>query len=173
MSKAKPTPPASSRPGARKWPAEPKKPRVGTRAAQDAKRATAKDRFLYAYAEHATVLAAARVVNIGRRTHYRWLESDAEYAKRFEEAEASATDALEGEARRRAIGVEEPVFGSLGYKKGSGVVGHIRKYSDTLLIFLLKAKRPEQFRDRYEVTGKDGAPMTFTLQLDTHERPDA
>ena len=63
---------------------------------------------------------------------------------------------LEAEARRRAaIGVDEPVF----YK--GKVVGHIRKYSDNLLMFLLKAHWPEKFRDNYGVehSGPSGGPV--------------
>ena len=65
---------------------------------------------------------------------------------------------LEAEARRRAaIGVDEPVF----YK--GEVVGHIRKYSDTLLMFLLKAHWPEKFRENVSidqrVSGRDGGPV--------------
>ena len=52
-------------------------------------------------------------------------------------------DELEAEARRRAVqGVRQPVF-----HQGK-VVGHIRKYSDLLLIFLLKHRRPEIFADK-------------------------
>ena len=58
-------------------------------------------------------------------------------------------DALEQEARRRALeGVEEPVF-----CRGERV-GVIRRYSDALLILLLKAKRPEQFRDVVDLSGR-------------------
>ena len=46
------------------------------------------------------------------------------------------------EARRRAVtGIDKPVF-----FKGE-VVGSITKYSDSLLMFLLKAHRPQKFRD--------------------------
>ena len=38
------------------------------------------------------------------------------------------------------------------YYKGE-VVGTIRKYSDTLLIFLLKGALPEVYRERYEISG--------------------
>ena len=60
------------------------------------------------------------------------------------------------EARRRALtGVEEPV-----YYKGEAV-DRTAKYSDTLLIFLLKAHRPEKFRDNVsaEHSCKDGGPI--------------
>ena len=69
-----------------------------------------------------------------------------------------ARELLEAEARRRAaMGVEEPVF----YK--GQVVGHIRKYSDNLLMFLLKAHWPEKFRENLSidqrVSGSDGGPV--------------
>ena len=37
---------------------------------------------------------------------------------------------------------ERPVF------QGKQLVGHIRDYSDTHLIFMLKARRPEKYRER-------------------------
>ena len=60
------------------------------------------------------------------------------------------------EARRRALtGVEQPV-----YYKGEAV-GRIAKYSDTLLIFLLKAHWPKKSRDNVsaEHSGKDNGPI--------------
>ena len=61
---------------------------------------------------------------------------------------------LEDEARRRALqGVEKPVF------REGRQVGTVTEYSDTLLIFLLKARRPEKFRDRarFEALNKKSA----------------
>ncbi len=45
-------------------------------------------------------------------------------------------------------GVEEPV----GWYKGVPG-GTVRRYSDVLLMFLLKALRPEKYRERVEVRG--------------------
>ena len=57
--------------------------------------------------------------------------------------------------RRRAVeGVEEPV----GWYKGEAG-GVVRKYSDTLLIFLLKGRKPEMYRERYEHSGPGGRPV--------------
>ena len=76
-------------------------------------------------------------------------EQDPEYAGKFSDVNEEATDALEQEARRRALeGIEEPVF-----YKGERV-GSIRKFSDQLLMLLLMAKRPNQFRERVDVTSK-------------------
>src|SRR5574337_1699712 len=66
------------------------------------------------------------------------------------------TDSLEDEAVRRAHeGTLKPVY------QGGKKVGTIREYSDTLLIFMLKARRPERFKERLaaEHTGKGGTPI--------------
>lgn len=108
------------------------------------------DAFLKEFKICATVTHAAKLANIGRQTHYDWLRKDEEYQAAFAEAEVAATDALISEARRRAIqGVEEPIL----YK--GEVVKTIKKYSDTLLIFLLKGALPEVYRERYELRGGD------------------
>jgi hypothetical protein len=48
--------------------------------------------------------------------------------------------------RRCKDGVEEPRF----YE--GEVCGHVRKYSDTLAIFLLQARRPEKYSDKVTPT---------------------
>lgn len=109
--------------------------------------------MLAAYAELGNVSKAAEAAEIGRTTHYDWLDADPEYKARFQEAHRLATERLEEEARRRAVdGWVEPVF-----YKGERV-GGIRKYSDTLLIFLLKGNNPEKFRERVEHSGVVGMP---------------
>ncbi|MCR4375697.1 MAG: hypothetical protein NUW22_12690 [Acidobacteria bacterium] len=123
--------------------------------------------FLAAYAKTGNISIAANIAGCSRRDHYRWIKDPA-YARTFDDATKEAIDRLEAEARRRATqGVEEPVFGKLpGKDTGTGQVGVIRKYSDTLLIFLLKGANPEKYRERYEHSGPSGAPLTFTLKLD-------
>ena len=69
-----------------------------------------------------------------------------DFAAQWDEALEEGTDLLEAEARRRAVtGINKPVF----YK--GEVVGSIPKYSDRLLIFLLKAHRPQMFGDGVKV----------------------
>jgi hypothetical protein len=43
------------------------------------------------------------------------------------------------------VGVERPVY------QGKDLVGTIREFSDSLLMFGLKAKRPEVYRERRDV----------------------
>lgn len=58
-------------------------------------------------------------------------------------AREEACDTLEAEAMRRAVqGFEQPV-----YHKGVKC-GTVRKYSDALLMFLLKSARAFKFADR-------------------------
>lgn len=114
--------------------------------------------FLAAFAETGNVSKAAEIAEIHRSMHYHWLGHDANYVTAFAAAEDEAADRLETEARRRAVeGVEEPVF----YKGEE--CGTVRKYSDTLLIFLLNGAKPEKYKQRVasELTGKDGKPIQF------------
>lgn len=112
--------------------------------------------FLAALSETCNVGRACRAVDISRYTAYKWRKSDQEFAEAWDEAMRVGVIALEDEAHRRAMeGTEEPVFHS-GQQCGT-----IRKYSDTLAIFLLKAHNPTKYRDnqRLELTGADGGPV--------------
>ena len=107
--------------------------------------------FLAELAERGNVSEACAAADIGRTTAYEWRADDATFAAEWDAALDQAADLMEREAYRRAVeGVDEPVYGSLGNNMGTGEVGTIRKYSDTLLIFLLKGARPEKFRERTE-----------------------
>jgi hypothetical protein len=108
--------------------------------------------FLAVFAESGNVRLACEAAHIERSTAYRLRSSDVDFAAEWEQAQEQAADLLEQEARRRAHdGWDEPVFGSLGQGQGSGEIGTVRKYSDTLLIFLLKGVRPEKYRERADV----------------------
>jgi hypothetical protein len=105
--------------------------------------------FLAAYRETGNVRLACTAAQIGRSSHYRWHAEDHDYEVAFEQAKKDAVDVLEAEARRRAVeGWEEPV----GWYKGQPG-GTVRRYSDTLLIFLLKGAAPQKYRERMEVSG--------------------
>ena len=115
-----------------------------------------KDRFLDCLIKNANVSKSCEQSGVSRRSIYEWRHLDDAFAAAWDEAVELGTDALEDEAIRRGHeGVEEPVY------QGGVLVGHIRKYSDTLLIFMLKARRPEKFKDRIstELTGKAGGPI--------------
>ena len=96
--------------------------------------------FLRTFPKCGTIARTAKCVGINRKTHYHWRNRSAEYATKFDALRTEFLDRLEAEAIRRARdGWLEPVF----YR--GEVVGHTRKYSDTLMIFMLKALRPEKY----------------------------
>ena len=78
---------------------------------------------------------SAHVSGVGRATLYRWRDADPEFAAAWEESVDTGTEVLEKVAMKRAV-----------------------DGSDTLLIFLLKSRRPEIYRDRaqFEHVGKNG-----------------
>ncbi len=109
--------------------------------------------FLDGLSAGLSVTGACEQAVIGRRTVYEWREQDPDFAANWDAALEAGTDILEDEARRRAVeGVEEPVF----YQ--GKPVGQVRKYSDVLLIFLLKGRRPEKFKDRVAHGGDETGP---------------
>jgi hypothetical protein len=100
--------------------------------------------FLTALAEVGNVKEAAKLAGIHRTTAFRAKNADPQFAKKWAEAEQEAADLLEKEAWRRATeGTDEPVF----YKGDQ--CGSIKRYSDNLLMFLLRGARPEKYRERF------------------------
>lgn len=102
--------------------------------------------------EGMTIRDAADRVGVSCTTLYKTRGEDVEFAAAWDVAYDQGTTVLEAEAQRRAVqGVTEPVF-----NKGV-IVGHVQKYSDLLLIFLLKARAPQRFRDNVDMTNSDGS----------------
>ena len=99
-----------------------------------------KHALLVAYAKCGRITEASRAAKVLWRNHYNWIRDDPVYAAAFAEAKGLAVERLEDEAYRRA---------EMG--------------SDTLLIFLLKGAMPAKYRERYEHTGADGAPLQIVL----------
>jgi hypothetical protein len=122
--------------------------------------------FLAAYSECGIVKAAAKAAGISRELHYEWLMLDPAYVELFGKANEMAGDALEDEARRRAhLGTREVVLYQGDVVMVDGKPLYKRKYSDTLMLAMLKAHRPERFKDKTEVTGKDGAPIEIAIKF--------
>lgn len=119
--------------------------------------------FLAAFRDTGNVRLSCDAARVDRATAYARRQTHPGFAAAWDAAREDAADRLEEEARRRAYdGVDEPVFGSLGAGSGSGEVGTVRKYSDTLLIFLLKGARPEKYREhhRHEHVGSVRLELT-------------
>lgn len=131
--------------------------------------------FLETLQATGNVSGSARAAGIDRTTAYEHRGRHPDFASRWEAAVEEATDGLETEARRRAVeGVEKPVY------QGGELVGTVQEYSDTLLLALLKAHRPDKFRDKFQgaiqvgglpgappvkVEGKDADPAVFAAEV--------
>ena len=112
------------------------------------------DAFFAALAAGLTVSAACGAAGYKRRRVYQWRADDEEFADRFREADEEAVDRMEAEADRRAVdGVDKPVF----YR--GQLCGSVREFSDTLLMFRLKAKRPDRYRENSKVEHTGGVKV--------------
>lgn len=106
-----------------------------------------------------TVKDAAARAGISRTNVYIASDKDDEFAAAMRRAHDEGADQLEAEARRRAVeGVTRKKFDKgvpiIDPQTGEQYIE--REYSDTLLIFLLKGRRPDIFGERvkHEHTGK-------------------
>lgn len=109
-------------------------------------KAAAQAAFLSAYSDGLSIQDACLKAGIGRTTFYTWKENDMRFRSAFSDAMERSVDVMEEEAKRRAVrGVLKPV-----YYNGK-IVGSIREYSDTLLIFLMKGRRPDVFKERANI----------------------
>ena len=117
--------------------------------------------FLAALRETGNVSAAARRAGTCRSVCYGWRRRDRGFATAWADALEEAADRLEMEAFRRAVdGVGEDRF------FGGHVVGEVTRYSDALLMFLLRARRPQRFGPRPE----SGSGMTGPDETENDER---
>lgn len=97
-----------------------------------------------------SIEAACKSEKIGRQSYYDWRHDDPVFAAAADAAIESGTDYLEDIARKRAVAAEDG--------------------SDTLLIFLLKARRPTKYRERSDINVTGAISSTVTVVFS--ERPD-
>jgi hypothetical protein len=108
---------------------------------RDAKTPEAEDKVLRQLALGKSIGAACKSARVSRQTYYNWCEADANFARRADDAIEDGTDAIEDNALNQA-------------KHGA----------QTLMVLILKARRPEKYRDRFEaqVSGPGGGPIQIT-----------
>lgn len=113
---------------------------------------------LKALAEGRSRRYACDAVKIGRSTFNHWMDRDPIFKQNVADAEQRGTEFLEDEARRRAVeGTDKPVY------QGGELVGHIREYSDQLLMFTLRGRAPHKYsKQALEVSGPNGRPIETT-----------
>ncbi len=112
--------------------------------------------FLRAYAKHGIISDGTQSAGITYRTFYGWRKNDEVFHEDCKTAESMANDLMEREARRRAIeGFDRPVI----YQ--GEVTETYTDYSDSLLTTLLKGNRPEKYKERTQLSGSVGRPLTL------------
>lgn len=105
--------------------------------------------FLAALEDTHLVTESCKRAGVGRSTVYQRRDHDAEFAQAWADVEERSTEILEQIAVRRAA-----------------------NGSDTLLIFLLKARRPSVYREQHRIehVGRDGGPIGVKVDLDKEGR---
>lgn len=115
----------------------------------DAQSTHLKSKFLERFRKEGNISHAAKGV-CRREIVYQWKKDDPEFAAAYAEAEIEATEVLEKEATRRAVKGVKKTKGV--YYEGRQIATEVTtEYSDTLLIFLLKARAPEKYRERVDL----------------------
>jgi hypothetical protein len=120
-------------------------PQLCTNTVQDVDSAVRSDKeflFLNLLSEGVSVCEACERAGIPRRSVYARRNADKSFADQWDECLRMAADTLEGEADRRGRdGWSEHV-----YYRGQ-IVGQRKRYSDRMLMFRLKALKPERYKD--------------------------
>lgn len=109
-----------------------------------------KVRFLDTLARTGNLPVAIDAAGVSRHRLNVLRKDDAEFAELWDDAIEAGLERLEGEAMRRALeGIEQSV-----YYHGKQI-DTARRYSDRLLIFLLKTLHPERYGDKVTMEADD------------------
>ena len=110
---------------------------------------TAKEKFITALEEGASIGGAAKKARSSRSAVYRWRDDDEDFAVRWNEAVETGTDRLEDVAFDRAV-----------------------EKSDKLLLALLKARRPDKYHDFSKVAHTHKITEIELIAPDEDSSPD-
>lgn len=127
-------------------------------------------RFLDGLRECANVRMACELAGIERTTAYKARKRDADFAAAWEQVIQDAIDSLEQEAWRRArqgVTRVEPIM----YQGVQVAEKIITEYSDNLITFLLKANRPDKYREQVKVIAATDVDKTIDEAAKNHGLP--
>ena len=138
--------------------------RDGADGGQAAPCRTARQRFLLTLSKPGHTSKACQTSGLTRRQVTTLREDDAAFGRAYDDAMNEAVDLLEAEAWRRALrGTTQPIS-----RAGQPVV--TRRYSDPLLMMLLRGCRPEKFRMQGK-TSMPADPMIGIREIATDNDP--
>lgn len=118
-------------------------------------------RFLAVIRITGNVSYACAQIKVSRKRMYELRANDEKLAHAWDDAHVAGIEALEQEARRRAFsGVKrvDVTYDNNGKVKHRKVV---TEYSDGLLMFLLKAHKPNKYREVIRVENVDVSQLTI------------
>lgn len=118
------------------------------------------ERFLIALAQSGNPSVACRASTMPRREVNLLRQNDDDFAAAYHEAMDEAADLLEAEAWRRALeGVAEPIVkaGKPVFCPTTGEAIMVRRYSDSLLMLLLRGSKPGKYSTRPAVSDREDA----------------
>ena len=105
-----------------------------------------REQYLALIREGVTNKDAAAACGCGTKYFQRRRKEDPEFEADYQAARADGDDVIRAEIHRRGVdGVKRAI-----YHDGK-VVGHKQEYSDQLLMFLAKARMPQEFGDKQQV----------------------
>jgi hypothetical protein len=114
-------------------------------------RADKQAKFLAEFANCGIITVAAKVAGIDRKTVHNWLEKDERFSLAYHQAEKQAEEVLEAAAWKRSVqGVakQRHVYDRNGKLIDTEIT---TDYSDSLLMFLLRARNPRKYRERVSI----------------------
>jgi hypothetical protein len=115
--------------------------------------------FLEAFESEGMVSKACQVIGVSRQAVYAERQRNEEFAVAWADVEERVVETMEREAYRRAVeGTTKPLVSAGKH------VTDVTEYSDSLLQFLLKARRPERYRENVKVEHSGG--VTQRVQVD-------
>lgn len=122
-----------------------------------------REKFLQALkTENGLVATAAESCNLSRTALYAWKNDDDDFSEAWDQIVDITTETLEKEAWRRAHdGVPKDVF-----YQGEKIATETN-YSDQLLMFVLRGRKPETYRDnsKVELGGVGGGPLIIEVDF--------
>jgi hypothetical protein len=98
---------------------------------------------------------------VATRTIYRWQAQHEEFCQSLKVGKAAPDERVERSLYHKAVGYtfeSEKIFNYQGEIVRTKCIEHVPP-DTTAAIFWLKNRRKEEWRDRQEVTGADGAPL--------------
>ena len=131
------------------------------------------DRFLQTLSRTGNPSAACQSSHLTRRFINRMRDNDPVFARDYNEAMEEAADLLEAEAWRRALeGVPQLLI-----KAGQPVVDAdgtaitVRRYSDPLLVMLLRGCKPDKFQRRVGLAAVTPDPSASIKEIAADDDP--